>query len=271
MPEARSLVGWWGLTAAVVWTAGAAAQPPQPGVRGAAVGTPVPGTVRAKPLGPGTAPSSPTQAMKTAAARVPLRDLSPAARDKVRPVLEQPTLFSHGPTEIFVGRMDQYLWLLDHPDRAAKAWQRLGAKCLEITDRGREGFCWTDGQGSDIRWQTIASGSGQRVWYAEGKFKPGLVLAAVPVRAVVVLRYAETPDPAGRTYLRHQADVFLQTDSATAAIVAKLLGSSAPRLAEQCLSQLEMFFSALTWYMGRHPDRLAALGLAEAASLGPDG
>src|SRR5207245_10913752 len=43
------------------------------------------------------------------------------------------------------------------------------------------------------------------------------------------------------------------------AMVAKLAGLSASHLGEQCVSQMEMFFSALAWYVNRHPERAEAL------------
>ena len=41
----------------------------------------------------------------------------------------------------------------------------------------------------------------------------------------------------------------------THALAARLLGPSMPRMAEQYLGQLEMFFSALVWYIDQHPER----------------
>jgi hypothetical protein len=197
--------------------------------------------------------------------RVPLEQVTPALRERVRQVLEQPTLYAQGPAELFLGRLELYEWLLDHPDRAARGWQRLGAKCLDITDRGQGFFGWNDGQGSDVRWQTVQRGARQRVWYAEGSLKPAPFLAAVPIQAVVVLRYGEAPDGGKRPLLRHQADIFFQTDSKTAALVARMLGPSAPRLAEQCLTQLQTFFAALTWYAEHYPERAERV-LAEGKS-----
>ena len=40
-----------------------------------------------------------------------------------------------------------------------------------------------------------------------------------------------------------------------AALASKLVGASAPRMAEQYLSQIEMFFAALAWYLDEYPDR----------------
>jgi hypothetical protein len=208
------------------------------------------------PAGPGEGPPRASVVdLRGTVNRVSLEQVTPPLRERVRLVLEQPTLYAQGPAEIFLGRLELYEWLLDHPDRAARAWQRLGARCMDITDRGDGTFGWNDGQGSDIRWQTAQRGSRQRVWYAEGSLKPAPFLAAVPIHAVVVLRYGEAPDGGKRPLLRHQADIFFQTDSKTAALVARMLGPSAPRLAEQCLTQLQTFFAALTWYAEHYPDR----------------
>jgi hypothetical protein len=220
-------------------------------------------------LSPATAwaqPGKPNQ--EQIAKEVPLEQLPAAIRDGVRRVLEQPTVFAHGPPEAFRAQPAFYCWLLDHPDRGVQMWRRLGAKCVTIVDRGNGYFGWTDGQGTDISWQTIHRSTNLRIWYAEGTARPGPLLPPVPLRAVVVLRYGEAPsvplyakknEKDSRTLMIHQADLFLQTDSQAAALVAKLVGSSAPRLAEHCVSQMEMFFSALAWYVNRHPDRAEAL------------
>ena len=242
---------WLGLALGVLWesAATARAQPP----------------LRLEPAP--QAGTEPEIRQRTASA-IPLDRLPPKVRDGVRRVLDQPTLFAHGPAEVFRARPSFYCWLLDHPDRAVQMWHRLGARCLTITDRGAGRFGWADGQGTDISWQTILRTPGLQIWYAEGMATPGPVLPSVPLRAVVILRYAEASalspllpegQARGRSLMFHQAEVFVQTDSQTAALIAKLLGSSAPKLAEQCIGQMEMFFSALAWYVDRHPERAGTL------------
>jgi hypothetical protein len=194
-----------------------------------------------------------------AAARVPLEQVPAEVRTRVRQVIERPTLFSHGPAEAFTGRPAVYRWLLDHPDRAVVAWRKLGATCTDITDRGQGHFIWKDGQGSEISWQTIHDAASLRIWYAEGQMRPGLLLPCVRVRAVLLLRHGDRPDGPDRMLIFHQADVFLQTDSKAAALLTQWLGASVPGLAEQGLSQVEMFFSALVWYLGQHPERTERL------------
>lgn len=203
-----------------------------------------------------TASTPPGRALVlTLTQKVPYSELPDDMRERLRMVLEQPTLSTRGPVEIFRGRPAVYQWLLNHPDRAVVMWRKLGAKCSDISSRGEGRFGWKDENGSDIVWSTALDTPTMRVWYAEGVVSPGTLWPSVPVRAVAVLRHGETIDPLGRTLMHHQADLYLQTDSKTAALVARVLGSTAPNVARQCAVQLEFFFSGLVWYFEKHPER----------------
>jgi hypothetical protein len=204
-------------------------------------------------------------------APVPLEQLPYPVGDHVRQVLEHPTFHATGPAESFLCNPQQYHWFLEHPDRAVAAWRRLGAKCIDIQDRGNGRFGWSDTLGSDVSWTTVYRDAGMRVWYAEGSVRAGKMLPLLPIRAVVVLRYAVLSDQSGQPFVRHEAELALHTDSKTAALVAKLVGASAPRLGQQYVAQLEMFYSALAWYLGQHPGQAEALlsGTADRESAPP--
>jgi hypothetical protein len=232
-------VGWLGLVAGVLWAA------------------------------TGAAPAQQPVASSHSATRLPLEELPANVRDSVAHVMDQPTLSASAPTEDFNGPPAVYQWLLDHPDRAARAWRRLGSPCLEITDRGAGWFGWTDQDGSDLRWETVYRTPQLRIWYAEGKAKPGLLMPPLAVRAVVVMHHGTYLDSAGRPRVRHQSDLYFQTDSRTAALLARLMGAAAPRLAEQCVTQMQIFFSALTRYVDRHPERAEVLFCGDHLGLAP--
>jgi hypothetical protein len=197
-----------------------------------------------------------------AAAQVPLSDIPERYRDSVKTTIEKPALFTHGPLESFACQPHVYYWLLEHPDRGVVAWRRLGAQCVMINDRGAGRFGWSDEHGSDLQWETVYQSNECRIWYAEGKVRPAPLLPLVPVKTVVVLRYGEHTGANGGKLMQHQACMFLYTDSAGAALATKLLGSAAPRMAEQCVTQMQMFFSGLAWYVHRYPDRAANLLMA---------
>lgn len=243
-------LGRLGLAAGVVWACWAG---------GGVQAQPVPVSAPADAAGRAVAAFAPRW--------VPVDSLPEHVRDGVRKVLEHPTVQARGPVEIFRADPLLYQWLLNHPDRGVQAWRKLGAKCMEITDRGRGVFGWADGQGCDVHWETVYSSPLMRIWYAEGEARPGALLPQVPVRAVAVLRYSQATDGLGRTVLRHQAEIFCRTDSKAAALFAQLMGASAPLLARHCVGQMELFFSGPVAYVDRHPERTEELLLA---GLRPD-
>jgi hypothetical protein len=211
-------------------------------------------------------PSSDKMEKARAAANVPLPAIPDNFREGVRLTIEKTSLFTQGPVEAFACQPQVYYWLLEHPDRGVYAWRRLGAQCVMISDRGAGRFGWTDEHGSHLQWETVYNSSSCRIWYAEGKVRPALLMPLVPVKALVVLRFAEqdTPIVKGGKMMHHQADMFLYTDSTGAAIATKLLGAAAPHMAEQCVTQMQMFFSGMAWYVFRYPERADNL-LAPAA------
>ena len=194
-----------------------------------------------------------------AAAFVPLAEVPERFREGVKVTIERPAMFSQGPIETFACSPHVYHWLLEHPDRGVVAWRKLGAQCVMINDRGAGRFGWSDENGSDLQWETVYHSGDRRIWYAEGKVRPAPLLPLVPVKAVVVLRYAEQPGTSSHRLMQHQADLFLYTDSIGASIAAKVVGAAAPKMAEQCVTQMQMFFSGLAWYVHRYPDRAATL------------
>jgi hypothetical protein len=206
-----------------------------------------------------------TELKRWTSTRLPIDDMPAAVRDKVKQLADHPTLYSHGPTETFPCDPAVYHWLLDHPDRAVAAWRKLGAQCVDITDRGGGRFGWTDGRDSDVHWDTVFKGDELRVWHAAGQVKGGPLVPTVPFEALVVLTHVNAKDEKGRVVVRHQADLVLHTDSRSALVAAKVLGPTAPKMADQYVAQMEMFFSALPWYIQRHPDRAEELLAAEPA------
>ncbi|HEY8504857.1 MAG TPA: hypothetical protein VIL46_09765 [Gemmataceae bacterium] len=190
---------------------------------------------------------------------VPPEALPANYQEAVRRVLASPTLSVRAEGEAFHSPAELYHWLLDHPDRVSLAWQRIGVGCLEILSRPDGQFRWRDGQGTEVVWRTIARGEHGRVWYAHGQARAGALLPAVPARAVAVLWHRTGLDEQGRPVVRHQLDLYLQTDSKAARLVARMLGPAAPRLAEDGAQQLLMFFSGIARYLARHPEQTREL------------
>ncbi|MGL4552546.1 MAG: hypothetical protein ACRC33_15340, partial [Gemmataceae bacterium] len=184
-----------------------------------------------------------------AAGPVPVDAIAPGLRDKCRSVLDSPSLNAKAPAESFHSATDVYRWLLDNPQTGIKLWRILKAKVSDIAEPAPGQFQWKDGQGSDVTWQTAYRADGMHVWYAEGKIKPSALLPPSGFRAMAVLRYTVGQDADGKPAIRHQVQFFLRCDGRAMAIAARVLGNSAPRLAEQYLGQLQMFYGGMAWYL----------------------
>jgi hypothetical protein len=200
-------------------------------------------------------PSQPSYAMP----RIPLESIEAPLREKVRGVLDKPTVSARGLSETFNTRPEVYRWLLEHPDVAVKMWRQLGAKVADIDDRGGGKYVWTDGQGSEVHWQIVLRAPGKHLWYAEGKVKATLLLPAHDFRAVALMEYTEGVDTRDLPAVRHQVHFVLRCDSRAVTLVARLLGNSVPRLAEQYLGQLQMFYGGLAWYLYQDEERAKKL------------
>src|SRR5947209_13067198 len=81
-------------------------------------------------------------------APVPLDVLPANLREPISKVVRDPTLAAHGPAEEFAA--GPYDWLLDHPDRVALAWRRIGVPCVGITPKGDGRYAWMDPDGSNV-------------------------------------------------------------------------------------------------------------------------
>ena len=181
--------------------------------------------------------------------------VQPAFKETVLKVVRQPTISTkYTSDEVTFGR-EMYEWLLNHPDRVSLAWRRMKVGCVEITDLGNGKFGWNDDQGSELVWQTVGTFPDGVVWYATGKVKPSPVTPSVPVKAVVVLAYPSKKE--GK--LAPVTQVYLHTDSRAATMITRMLGPTAPKLAEQGAEQLLFFFNGIGRYVTANPDKAEAL------------
>jgi len=176
-------------------------------------------------------------------------------RDAVVAVMKKPTISTRGTFPAFTGTPAVYDWLLDHPDRVSLAWQRLKVPCVEIVDAGNGAFTWSDGEGSELAWRTVGRFPDGLVWYATGKVKPSPIAPSIPIKAVVVMLHPKKAADDGTTTIGPVTHVYLQTDSKAANVVLRLLGPTAPKLAEQGAEQLLFFFAGIAKYVQKHPEK----------------
>lgn len=211
----------------------------------------------AEPKGP-VAPISSTATIK---AKSLSESVDEKFREKVTSVMQSPSITAKATDEEFNAHPNVYDWLVEHPDRTTHAWKRLKIPSVDITDLGKGQFYWSDDAGSELTWQTVGRSEHGVIWYATGKFKPGALLPAVPVKAVAVLNAPRGPADAktGAATFKPSVQIYVQADSRMAAGFVKILGQGNPRMAEEGAEQFLFFFSGIARYLHRKPDQLEAL------------
>ncbi|MFQ3650308.1 MAG: hypothetical protein SNJ75_08255 [Gemmataceae bacterium] len=200
---------------------------------------------------------------------VPPEQLPAEVREAVRLILDAPTLVSKAPAESFLAAPDVYQWLLANPKIAIQLWRLLGAKVSDISEPQPGRYVWRDGQGSEVFWRVIHTAPGVQVWYIEGKAKPNGFLLPAHFRALATLHYRVSQREDGQCSIRHQVQFHLRCDGKAVALAAKLMGASAPRLAEHYLTQLQVFHGGMAWYLCQDKERarrmLSKIGVISAA------
>ncbi len=212
---------------------------------------------RPAPAMPATMPMLPNTA---GAVRVNLPEVvHPDYRDAVMKIVRQPTVSTRATAPDVVCTVSMYEWLFDHPDRVSLAWQRLKVAAVPITDAGGGQFSWTDENGSEVVWRTVGTFPDGLVWYATGKVKPGAAAPAVPVKAVAVLARPQKAMKDGVASFSTTVQVYLQSDSKAATLALRVLGPTAPKLAEQGAEQFLEFFNGIAEYVQKNPTKADAL------------
>lgn len=182
-------------------------------------------------------------------------------REAVAAIIKSPTISAKANDDEFVAHPNVYDWLLEHPDRTTQAWKRLKVPAVDITDLGKGQFYWSDEAGSELTWQTVGKFENGVIWYATGKVKPGVLMPAVPVKAVAVLHSPRGVENrvTGNATFKPTVQVYLLADSRVAAGLVKMMGPSAPKMAEEGAGQFLFFFSGIARYLQRKPEQLDAL------------
>jgi hypothetical protein len=215
------------------------------------------GTAAALAQPPSPAPAAPAAPVPMATpGRVVLSEVvDPPFRTAVLDVVRRPTMTTRGSSSDVACSPELFCWLLDHPDRTAAAWRRLQVPAVEIADAGKGRFSWSDTDGSDLSWQTVGTFPDGRVWYATGKVKPAAVGPTIPVKAVVVVSHPGRAVGGGVAQISPSVQAFVQTDSKAASVALRVLGPTAPKLAQEAADQLVLFFTGVARYVHAHPER----------------
>jgi hypothetical protein len=165
-------------------------------------------------------------------------------RARLEEVTRNPSLSARAESEVMVGRLEVFEFLLDHPDFATHITRALRLARYRIW-RTDDGMFIDDGWGATGQLTVVHSAGGTRMLYAKGEFQHKL-LPSIPGEAVVTIDYETWPTQDGRHLLQARLAGQLKIDSAFATLMLKIANSVArEKAAKESRRLLQTFAKVL--------------------------
>jgi hypothetical protein len=167
-----------------------------------------------------------------------------AARARVQPVTDQPSLAVKVNAEAFVARADVFEYLLDHPELATHVTRTLKLARYRIW-RTPAGLAIDDGWGTVGTFEMVHAGAGFRLMYARGVYQPR-ILPDIHGQAVVLIDYDAHPADGGRSTINTAVTGFVRLDSRILAMASRLATAAARAKGEKEAKRLVKLFARAT-------------------------
>lgn len=190
-------------------------------------------------------------------------DVPEAARARLRPVTERPSLAVQVDGTPFVARREVFEYLLDHPDFATHVTRTLRMARYRIW-RTSTGLAIDDGWGTVGTFETVHAGDGLRLMYARGVYQHR-ILPDIHGQAVVLIDYETRSAGAGRSTINASVTGFVRLDSRILNLASRLARSVATAKGEKEALRLVKLFARVTHAIEADP-----VGVYDRVRRSPD-
>jgi hypothetical protein len=165
--------------------------------------------------------SSSTAARKDALAAIPRDKLTEAQIEKVRSVVNKPSVYRRMPTQVIRCDPDLYLFVMNHPEVMANIWQVMGIEDVVLQPQSDGRFLADDGAGTRGIGEFLYRSFDTHLVYAEGCYSGPLFSKPVEGTSIVLLKSAYNREPDGHYYITVRLDVFIRLDNVGLDFLAK--------------------------------------------------
>ena len=196
--------------------------------------------------------SDPNKATTGAAARqqaiesIPIDQMTPAARAKVRWVLENTSLYRRLPLRVILCDADLYLFAAQHPDVVVNIWEVLGVSRLTMRQTGPDAYNVTDDMGTTGSFEYLYKGRDTQVAYIDGKYGGRIFGHHVRGRGIVVLKSGYVRDVEGRSFVSSRLDAFMNIEPGGVEFLTKTFQPLVGKVADANFIQTADFLGSLS-------------------------
>jgi len=202
-----------------------------------------------------------TREAKNAALReIPLKVLTPEAVNKLKPVLESPSVFRRMPSQTILSDPEMFTFLVRYPEVLVEIWEIMGMTKVKIQRLGPFVFKGDDAAGTNCKAELVYGSDSLHIYYGVGDYEGSLTGRKLDGRSVVIIHSKPSVSQDGQSQVTAQMDVFLKLDNLGADLVAKTISPLIVRSADFNYSETLRFISQLSIAAERNPqgvDQLA--------------
>jgi len=195
-----------------------------------------------------------TREAKQAALReIPLQVLTPEAVNKLKPVLDSPSIFRRMPSQTIISDPEMFTFLVRYPEVLVEIWEIMGMTKVKIQRLGPYVFKGDDAAGTNCKAELVYGSDSLHIYYGVGDYEGTLTGRKLDGRSVVVIHSKPYVNQDGQSKVTAQMDVFLKLDNLGADLVAKTISPLIVRSADLNYSETLRFISQLSIAAERNP------------------
>ncbi len=203
--------------------------------------------------------SSTRESRENALRNIPLKNLTPEAIAKLRPVLEDPSIFRKMPSQTIACDQDLFNFLVRYPETLIEMWELMGMTKVNVQRTGPYTFQGDDGSGTRCKSELVMGSDQTHIYYATGDYEGPFIARKLNGRCVCIIHSKSKMDEGGQNQLTAQMDVFLKLDNLGADIAAKTLSPLVVRTADFNYAESLRFISQLSSSAQRNPSGIEML------------
>jgi hypothetical protein len=212
--------------------------------------------------------TSSREAREQAVRSIPLSSLTGEAIKKLRPVIDDPTIFRRMPVHTIPADPEFFNFIVRYPEVLVEIWQEMGVTQVETDRTGQFYFKGDDGSGTHCGNELILGSDRLHIYYSEGYYDGGMVAKKLDGRCVCVVYGQGSVSDANQSTITGRMDVFLKLDNLGAELIAKTISPLVVKTADYNYIETLRFISQLSMAAQRDPEAVSRL--SEKLDLLPD-
>lgn len=185
-------------------------------------------------------------ARREAIQAIPVDQLAPAARAKVKWVLDNTSVYRRLPLRMVVCDADLYQFLTQHPDVVVNIWQTLGVAHLAMRQTGPDTYQVSDDAGTSGTLHFLYRSRELQLIYVDGRYTGRVFGHNVHGRGLMVLRSGFVRDVDGRCFVSSRLDAFMNIEPGSVEFLSKTFQPWVGKVADYNFIQVADFLGSLS-------------------------